>query len=82
MARPVLDEPVAAAHRIEDALDYVRFDEIARLAGLAASYWHSVELAADRGDLLTLAVHTKQVVSVTREALTLVGTLGSGGASS
>ena len=44
MARPVVDEP-AASHRIEDALD-----EIARLAGLAASYWHSVELAADRGD--------------------------------
>ena len=78
MARPVLDEP-AASHRIEDALDYVRFDEIARLAGLAASYWHSVELAADRGDTLTVVTHCKQVTAITREALTLVGNLGSSG---
>jgi hypothetical protein len=81
MASQVVDEP-AATPCIEDAIDYIRLNEIGRLAGLAASYWHSVELAADRGDLLTLAVHTKQVVSVTRETLTLVGTLGSGGASS
>jgi hypothetical protein len=81
MASQVVDEP-AASPCIEDAIDYIRLNEIGRLAGLAASYWHSVELAADRGDLLTLAVHTKQVVSVTREALTLVGALGSGGASS
>jgi hypothetical protein len=78
MARPVLDKP-AASHRIEDALDYVRLDEIARLAGLAASYWHSVELAADRGDTLTLVTHCKQATAVTREALTLVGALGSSG---
>jgi hypothetical protein len=81
MASQVVDEP-AASPCIEDAIDYIRLNEIGRLAGLAANYWHSVELAADRGDLLTLAVHAKPVVSVTREALTLVGTLGSGGASS
>jgi hypothetical protein len=78
MADPVLDEGTASA-RFEDALDYVRFDEIARLAGLAASYWHSVELAADRGDPLTIAVHCKQLIAVTREACALVNTLGTSG---
>jgi hypothetical protein len=78
MADPVLDEG-AAPHRVEDVLDSLHFDEIARLAGLAASYWHSVELAADRGDTLTVAVHCKQVAAVTREAFELVGTLGSSG---
>jgi hypothetical protein len=78
MAIQVLDEP-AASHRIEDALDCVRLDEIARLAGLAASYWHSVELAADRGDKLTVAVHCKQAAAVTREAFALIGALGSSG---
>jgi hypothetical protein len=78
MACHVLDEP-AASPRIEDALDYVRFDEIARIAWLAANYWHSVELAADRGDPLTIAVHCKQVIAVTREACALVGALGSSG---
>jgi hypothetical protein len=76
MARPVLDEPVAS-HRIEDSLDCVRLDEIARLAGLAASYWHSVELAADRGDTLTVVTHCKQVTAISREAFALAGALGS-----
>jgi hypothetical protein len=78
MASQVLGEP-AAPHRIEDALDYARFDEIAQLADRASSYWQSIKLAADRGDTLTVVVHSKQVITVTREALTLVGTLGSGG---
>jgi hypothetical protein len=69
------DEP-AAAPRIEDVLDHVRLDEIARLAELAASYWHSVALAADRGDTLTVVVHCRQVAAVTREAFALVKTLG------
>lgn len=33
-----------------DALDVARLDELARLAELAASYWHSVALGAERGD--------------------------------
>jgi hypothetical protein len=79
MASRIVDEPAAASARVEDAIDYVRFDAIGRLAGLAPSYWHSVELAADRGDTLTVAVHCKQVAAVTREAFALVGTLGSSG---
>ena len=43
------------------------------------NYTTLTDATADRGDMLTLAVHTKQVVSVTRETLTLVGTLGSSG---
>jgi hypothetical protein len=78
MANRILDES-AERPRIEDALDFVRLDEIGRLAGRAASYWHSVELAADRGDTLTVVTHCKQVTAITREVLTLVGTLGSSG---
>lgn len=58
-------------------LDYVHLDEVGRLAGLAASDWRAIELAADRGDLLTIGVHCKQVVAVTREALSVLSTLGS-----
>jgi hypothetical protein len=58
-------------------LDTVRLDELARLAALASSYWRSIELAADRGDTLTIGVHCKQVVAVTREALTILSILGS-----
>jgi hypothetical protein len=76
MASQVLDES-AAAPRIEDALDYVRFDEIARLADRASSYWRSTMLAAERGETLTVIVHCKQVGAVTREAFAIVKTLGS-----
>ena len=61
----------------DDARDYVRLDEIARLAALASSYWRSVELAADQGDALTVVVHCKQVAAVTREAFAAVKALGS-----
>jgi hypothetical protein len=58
------------------ALDPVPFDELARLAELAASYWHSVVLAADRGDAHTLILHCKQLAAVTREAFAIAKTLG------
>jgi hypothetical protein len=56
-------------------LDFIRLDEMARLAELAASYWRSIALAADRGDALTVLVHLKQATAVAREALTLAGEL-------
>jgi hypothetical protein len=62
---------------IGSAFNFIRLDEIARLAALAASYWHSIELAADRGDELTVLVHCKQVAAVTREAFAVVKTLNS-----
>jgi hypothetical protein len=78
MVDPVLDEGTASAGT-EDALDFVRRDEIAQLADRASSYWQSIKLAADRGDTLTVAVHCKQVAAVTREAFALVGSLGASG---
>ena len=59
------------------ALDYGRFDAIAELAELAASYWHAVALAANRGERLTIDVHCRQVAAVTREVFETVKTLGS-----
>ena len=71
------DAASAINPEIDVALDAVRLDEIARLAALAASYWHSVELAADRGNTLTVVTHCRQVASVTRDAFAIVKTLGS-----
>jgi hypothetical protein len=56
-------------------LAFVGWDQLARLAELAASYWKSVALAADRGDALTVAVHIKQALAVTREAASLAAEL-------
>jgi hypothetical protein len=74
MISQVHDERAAAAE-MADVLDHIRFDEIARLAALAVSYGRSIGLAADRGDGLTVAVHTKQVDAVIRGVFTLVGEL-------
>ena len=62
---------------IDAGLDAVRVDQIARLAELAASYWHSIALAADRGERLTVVTHCRQVAAATRNAFAIVRTLGS-----
>jgi len=56
----------------DKVVDHLRLEEIARLAAMAASYWTSIQLAADRGDIHLLALHSAQVTAVTREALGLV----------
>ena len=61
---------------VSAALDSVRFDAIAEMADLAASYWLSVREAAERGERLTIEVHCKQVAAVTREAFATVKALG------
>jgi hypothetical protein len=66
------DAPAAAV----DAADFVRFEETARLARLNASYWTSISLAAERGERLTLTVHVKQAVLVTRSVLAVIKELG------
>jgi hypothetical protein len=76
------DGPVARETTFADALDVARFDELARLAELAASYWHSVALAADRGDVHTLILHCHQLAAVTKEAFALARALGSAEAES
>jgi hypothetical protein len=57
------------------ALDFIRFEEVARLAERAASYWQSIALAAERGEARTVTVHCRQVADVTREAFAVVKTL-------
>jgi hypothetical protein len=53
-----------------------RFDEIAHLAKLAASYWASIMLAAQRGETLTARVHLHQAIIVTCPAAELIRELG------
>jgi hypothetical protein len=73
-----MDGPVAQGERtLADALDVGRFERLAELAELAASYWRSVALAADRGEALTVTVHCKQVAAVTKEAFRIARSLGS-----
>jgi hypothetical protein len=59
-----------------EALDFARFEAIAELADLAASYWRSIAEAALRGEHLTLEVHCRQVAAVTRETFATVKALG------
>jgi hypothetical protein len=59
-----------------DGFDFCRYDEIARLAELAASYRKSVALAIDRGDAVTIITHCRQVATVTREAFALAKGMG------
>jgi hypothetical protein len=54
---------------------FLLLDQIAAAAELAASYWRSVALAADRGDIVTVLTHFSQVAAVTREAFALAKTL-------
>jgi sorbitol-specific phosphotransferase system component IIA len=65
------------APSLADALDYGRLIAIVEMADLAASYWHSAALAAERGDRLTLETHCRQIAAVTKEAFATVKALGS-----
>lgn len=56
--------PMTAPQSLAEALDRGRHDAIAELADLAASFSHSVALAADRGERLTVEVHFRQLVAV------------------
>jgi hypothetical protein len=59
-------------------LDFAAYDQIARLADLAASYWKSAALVAERGHVLTVVTHCKQGVAVTRSAFAVAKELGEG----
>jgi hypothetical protein len=63
--------------RAGEPIDEIDGGHIAELAYRAASYWHSIALAAERGERLTVEVHCRQVAAVTREAFATVKTLGS-----
>jgi hypothetical protein len=60
----------------ESGFNFVRLGEIERLAELAASYWHSIALTADRGEVHLLALHCKHVALVTKSAFALVREIG------
>ena len=67
------------SHRsLADALDVGRYAAIVDLAERAASYCHSVALAAERGERLTVETHCRQVSLVTKEAFHTVKKLGAG----
>jgi hypothetical protein len=74
-SRPNLGAP--SPQTLTAALDYGRFDAIAEFAEMAASYWHAIALAANRGERLTVETHCRQVAVVTREAFSIVKSLGS-----
>jgi hypothetical protein len=52
--------------------DFLRLDELARFADLAASYWRSASLAADQGDVHLLTLHCKQVATASKSVVVLV----------
>jgi hypothetical protein len=65
-SKPDEQESVAAA------VSWLKLDELGRLADLAASYWRSASLAAERGDVHLLTLHCRQISAVTRDAFALV----------
>ncbi len=71
-------EALTAPPAIDAAVDFVRLEEIARLAELAASYWRSIALAAGRGEAQTVRIHCSQVANVTRSAFSTVKELDGG----
>ena len=71
---PAADD--AASPSLVNALDFDRFDAIAEMADLAASYWRSIAEAAARGERLTIETHCRQIAAVTREAFKTVKSLG------
>ena len=75
LTTPCRSEAGAAPRATDAALDFARFEELARLAELASSYWRSIALAAERGEAFTAAVHCR---AVTREAFSIVKALDGG----
>ena len=56
-----------APWRDDSPLDYLTCEELGVLVDRAISYWRSIELAVDRNELTTSAVHFRQVVLITNE---------------
>jgi hypothetical protein len=61
--------------RVDAACDCLRFDEIARLAALAASYYTSLMLAAEREEMDAIAVHLRQAIATTKAIVAIAGEL-------
>jgi hypothetical protein len=61
---------------LTEALDGDRLDAVAEFLMLAAKFAVAGALAAENGDLIALAVRTRQIVAATREAALILATLG------
>lgn len=53
------------------AANHLKYEMLADLAGHAASYWHSMILAAERRDSHLIGFHARQIQIVTKEAFRL-----------
>lgn len=53
-----------------------RLDAIAEFLALASRFAAAASLAAECGDLVALAVRTRQIIAATREAALILATLG------
>jgi hypothetical protein len=78
MSKDSTPSEASPAYALAEAccVNFATYDQIARLAELAASYWKSTALAADRGDAPTVVTHCRQVALVTRDVFALVKSLG------
>jgi hypothetical protein len=73
LASATINGPSSAAAEV---VDYLKRDEIERLADLAASYWRSAAEAAFRDDRVELENLCKRIALVTREGFHLVKMFG------
>ena len=71
-----MNAPTYADDRLLQALDGDRLDAVAEFLMLAAKFAGAGALAAENGDLIALAVRTRQIIVATREAALILATLG------
>jgi hypothetical protein len=64
------------ADRLAQALRDDRLAAVAKLLGLTSKFAAGAALAAEDGDLIALAVRTRQSIATIREAALIIGTLG------
>ena len=69
--------PMSAPPALAHALDPLLFEEIEQSADRAASIWRSIAEASFRGDVMTVAVHLRQVRLLTFHVHELVKQFGS-----
>ena len=67
---------MSADDRLAQSLNNERLDAISDLLALASRFAAAASLAAECGDLIALAVRTRQIIAPTREAALILATLG------
>jgi hypothetical protein len=71
-----VNAPLPADGRLAQALRDDRLAAVAKLLGLTSKLAAGAALAAEDGDLIALAVRTRQTIAATREAALILATLG------